>query len=64
MVIFNYTKKTTIMDYTQLTNAELITIVDPNVNHGGIPIAAVTEANKRGLKKKAKGTINSNYIKL
>jgi hypothetical protein len=52
------------MDYTQLTNAELITIVDPNVNRGGIPLAAVTEANKRGLKKKAKGTINSNYIKL
>jgi len=52
------------MDYSKLSNADLIAIVDPNVNQGGIPLAAVAEANKRGLKKRAKGTINSNYIKL
>jgi hypothetical protein len=47
------------MDYTKLSDEELMKIVDPNVNKGGIPLAAVKEAEKRGLKKGYRGTYHS-----
>ena len=47
------------IDYTKLSDKELISIVDPSINKGAIPLSAVSEAQKRGLKKKAKRTIHS-----
>jgi hypothetical protein len=44
-------------DYTKLSNEELIQIVDININKGGIPLAAVAEAQKRGLRKKTKSKL-------
>jgi len=44
-------------DYTKLSNEELLKIIDPNINHGGIPLAAVAEAQKRGLRKKTRSKI-------
>jgi hypothetical protein len=45
------------IDYTKLSNEELSQIVDPNINRGGIPLAAVAEAQKRGLRKKTRSKI-------
>lgn len=46
-------------DYSKMTDNELLSIVDPNVNKGGIPLLAVMEAQKRGLKKMSRKTITS-----
>ncbi len=42
------------IDYSKISDRDLINIVDPNINKGGIPLAAVVEAQKRGLRKKTR----------
>jgi hypothetical protein len=46
-------------DYSKMTDNELLSIVDPNINKGGIPLLAVMEAQKRNLKKMTKKTVTS-----
>ena len=45
------------IDYTKMSDRDLINIVDPNINKGGIPLPAVTEAQKRGIRKKSRTSI-------
>ena len=40
-------KTTKKVDYSQMSDDELIEIRDPNINKGGIPLAAVQEYQKR-----------------
>ena len=47
------------IDYTKMSDMDLINIIDPNINKGGIPLAAVAEAQKRKLKKYSRKTIHS-----
>jgi hypothetical protein len=47
------------IDYTKMSDRDLINIVDPNINKGGIPLAAVAEAQKRGIRKMSNRTIHS-----
>jgi hypothetical protein len=49
----------TMNDYTKLSDKELLSITDANINKGSIPFKAVEEVRKRGLKKYVTKTINS-----
>ena len=46
-------------NYTELSDKELLEITDININKGGIPLQAVNEVRRRGLKKFVNRTINS-----
>ena len=46
-------------NYSKMTDNELLSIVDPNINKGGIPLLAVMEVQKRNLKKMTKKTVTS-----
>ena len=46
-------------DYTKFSDKELLDIVDVKINKGGIPLKAVQEVQRRGLKKYVNRTINS-----
>lgn len=41
-----------VMNYSKLSNKELLNIVDPSINKGAIPLKAIVEKNKRKLKIK------------
>ena len=47
------------IDYTKMSDRDLINIIDPNINKGGIPLAAVAEDQKLRLKKYTRKTIHS-----
>ena len=46
-------------DYTTFSDKDLLDITNININKGGIPLKAVMEVKKRGLRKYTNRTINS-----
>ena len=55
----DYRKFNNMTDYTKFSNKELLDITDGNINKGPIPIKAVEEVKKRGLRRYVGRTINS-----
>lgn len=47
------------MDYTKLTDQELLDLTDANKNKGDIPLKAVMEVQKRKLRKYTNKTVTS-----
>tara|TARA_R110002126_G_scaffold1121_1_gene6732 strand:- start:2560 stop:2787 length:228 start_codon:yes stop_codon:yes gene_type:complete len=52
-------KQIIMIDYTKFSDKDLLDITDAKINKGGIPLKAVQEVNKRGLRKTFNRTINS-----
>jgi len=46
-------------DYTKFNDKDLLDITNVNINKGRIPLKAVQEVQKRGLRKYVNRTINS-----
>ena len=46
-------------DYTKFNDKDLLDITNVNINKGGIPLKAVQEVQKRGLRIYVNRTINS-----
>jgi hypothetical protein len=46
-------------NYSKLTNKQLLDLTNPLINKGAIPLKAVQEVQKRGLRKYVNRTINS-----
>jgi hypothetical protein len=48
-----------LLDYSKCSDSYLLEITNIHLNKGGIPLQAVKEVQKRGLKKFVNRTINS-----
>jgi len=46
-------------NYTTFSDKDLLDITNININKGGIPLKAVQEVQKRGLRKYVNRTVNS-----
>lgn len=47
------------MNFREVNDQELLNITNPNINKGSIPLKAVEEVKRRGLKKFVNRTLNS-----